>query len=145
MEGCKRYGRFMLSRTQRNVPRLTFHIARINRVSHDAVGLFIRQVPVPRDRESGVRLEEAFNFRLRVEATAGVALKAFLYDCGNGFVSAEHAATSRPLLVRIADLRHEHPLAAKHPRPHTIPHLRANLLPLWPCTARQLIPKHHAI
>src|SRR3546814_5087498 len=63
MEGCKRYGRFMLSRTQRNVPRLTFHIARINRVSHDAVGLFIRQVPVPRDRESGVRLEEAFNFR----------------------------------------------------------------------------------
>ncbi|HEY9579653.1 MAG TPA: hypothetical protein VIR65_07275 [Rhizorhapis sp.] len=80
MEGCKRYGRFMLSRTQRNVPRLTFHIARINRVSHDAVGLFIRQVPVPRDRESGVRLEEAFNFRLRVEATAGVALKAFLYD-----------------------------------------------------------------
>src|SRR3546814_5751959 len=33
MAGCKRYGRFMLSRTQRNVPRLTFHIARINRVS----------------------------------------------------------------------------------------------------------------
>src|SRR3546814_9348079 len=44
MEGCKRYGRFMLSRTQRNDQRLTLPIARNNRVRPDAVGLVISQV-----------------------------------------------------------------------------------------------------
>ncbi|RSU62369.1 hypothetical protein DAH55_05920 [Sphingomonas koreensis] len=78
MEGCKRYGRLMLPRTQRNVPRLTLHIASVDRVRHDAAGLLVRQVPVPRDRESGMRLEEAFDFRLRVEASAGIAFEAFL-------------------------------------------------------------------
>ncbi|WP_235890268.1 hypothetical protein [Sandaracinobacter neustonicus] len=80
MEGCKRYGRLMLPRAQRNVPRLTLHIARVDRVRHDAVRLLVRQVPMPRDGESGVRLEEAFYLRLRVEATAGIAFEAFLND-----------------------------------------------------------------
>ncbi len=120
----------MLAGPSRHVPVRGFHVARVAALVEHVGDALAVHPSGPVLGEQRVRLEEAHDVGLGLEAAGGVALEAFSQDGGDGLDALQHHAAAGHPLVAVAQRRLEHPVAVEHARAHAVPGLLAVLLAL---------------
>nr|WP_240534955.1 hypothetical protein [Notoacmeibacter marinus] len=109
---------------------LAADMAGIERLGQDIGDPLLGDLARPVARELREGLEEAFDFRLRLEPACGVTLEGIANDGCEWLVRDEQLSMAFHGLVRIADRRIVDPVAVFHPSAHLLGDLSAILLSL---------------